>query len=203
VKRSRRPDDGPGPLFARAAEAREEPVADKPVSDIVREGLDALFIGINPGLMSARLGHHFANPSNGFWRLLFESGLTSKRLTPERERELLDEGLGLTNVVDRETPGVAELTRADMENGRRKLAEVIARYRPAAVVFIGITGYRAFLGKAAGAILCGEQEARIGGARVFVLPNPSGRNAHFSYAEMLELYRGVARALKGGAGGAS
>lgn len=174
----------------RAVTAREQPV-----SDLVKEGLDALFIGINPGLMSARLGHHFANPANGFWRLLFESGLTSKRLTPERERELLDEGLGLTNVVDRETPGVAELTRADMERGRRKLAQVITRYRPAAVVFIGITGYRAFTGNASGPILCGEQEARIEGARVFVLPNPSGRNAHFSYGEMLELYRGVARAL--------
>jgi TDG/mug DNA glycosylase family protein len=170
----------------------------KPLPDLVAEGLRALFVGINPGLLSARVGHHFANPANGFWRLMHESGLTEERLTPDRDHELLREGLGLTNLVDRETPGVAQLTGDDLARGRENLTRIIARIRPGAVVFVGVTGYRAFARRASGPVHCGAQSERIHGARVFVVPNPSGRNAHFTYPQMLEHFRAVARALRGG-----
>ena len=164
--------------------------------DILALDLDALFIGINPGILSAQRGHNFANPANAFWRLLHESGLVPVRLVPEEELRLLDHGLGLTNLVARATRGVMDLGREDYEAGRRILAAKIRKYRPRMVVFVGITVCRSYFDKrAAEPIPCGEQEETICGARVFVVPNPSGRNAHFSYAEMLAHYRAVARAL--------
>jgi TDG/mug DNA glycosylase family protein len=164
--------------------------------DILKSGLAALFVGINPGLMSARLGHNFANPANGFWRLMHESGLLPRRLRPEEEMALLDHGLGLTNLVGRETRGVMDLSREEMEGGRRALLAKIRKCQPLVVVFVGITVYRSFFGKKPGEpVACGEQAERIDGARVFVVPNPSGRNAHFSHAQMLEHFRAVALAL--------
>lgn len=167
----------------------------QPVPDVAREGLDVLFVGINPGLVSAREGHHFANPANGFWRLLHESGFTARRLAPAEERLLLDAGLGITNLVARETPGVAELTKEDVAKGRVALARKIARLSPKAVVFVGLTAYRMFRALRTEPVACGEQHDRIAGARVFVVPNPSGRNAHFRYEEMLAAFREVASAL--------
>jgi TDG/mug DNA glycosylase family protein len=127
---------------------------------------------------------------------MHESGLLPRRLAPAEEMELLRHGLGLTNLVARETRGVMDLSRDDFEKGKKALAAKIRQYRPSSVVFVGVTVYRNFTGKkAAEAIACGEQPERIEGARVFVVPNPSGRNAHFSYAQMLEHFRTVARAL--------
>jgi double-stranded uracil-DNA glycosylase len=179
---------------------------DGPVADVIAPGLDALFVGINPGFASARAGHHFANPANPFWRLLHESGLVARRLTPVEERALLDHGLGLTNLVPRATGGVADLTRDDLERGRQALVRKIQRYRPRAVVFVGLTAYAAFERRrrprtitpsqvARRRIRCGEQPDRFAGARVFVVPNPSGRNAHFTRLEMRAAFRRVARAL--------
>ncbi|MRG92749.1 mismatch-specific DNA-glycosylase [Polyangium spumosum] len=164
--------------------------------DILAPGLDALFIGINPGLLSAQKGHNFANPANAFWRLLYESGLVPSRIVPEEEHRLLDHGLGLTNLCARATRGVMDLGREDYEAGRRILTTKIHQIRPRMVVFVGITVCRSYFAKKASEpIPCGEQKEQLLGARVFVVPNPSGRNAHFSYAEMLEHYRVVARAL--------
>lgn len=164
--------------------------------EILAPGLDALFVGINPGLLSARVGHNFANPGNGFWRLMHESGLLPRRLSPSEEAELVTHGLGLTNLVGRATRGVMDLGPDDYEVGRRQLAEKIEALSPRSVVFVGITVYRSFLDKKASErVVCGEAPERISGARVFVVPNPSGRNAHFSYADMLEHFRTVARAL--------
>lgn len=162
--------------------------------DIVAPELDALFVGINPGLVSARAAHNFANPSNGFWRLLHQSGFVPRLLAPHEEAELLRYGLGLTNLVDRVTPGVADLKADDLERGRASLAARLARLRPRAVVFVGVTAYRAFA-RRRGPIVCGEQVASIEGARVFVLPNPSGRNAHYTHDEMLALFREAAHVL--------
>jgi TDG/mug DNA glycosylase family protein len=162
--------------------------------DLLAPGLDAIFVGINPGLLSARVGHNFANPANGFWRLMHESGLVPRRLAPEEEGELLGFGLGLTNLAARPTAGVADLGRDDLERGRARLARRLARLRPRAVVFVGLTAYRAFARKT-GAIACGEQAETVAGARVFVVPNPSGRNAHYRYEQMLDAFRLVARAL--------
>ena len=177
-----------------------------PVADVIAPGLEALFVGINPGHASARAGHHFANPANPFWSLLHESGLLGRRLTPAEERVLLDHGLGITNLVARATGGVADLTRDDLERGREALARKIRRYRPRAVVFVGLTAYAAFERRrraratprspmARRRARCGEQPDRFAGARVFVVPNPSGRNAHFTRLEMRAAFRAVARAL--------
>jgi TDG/mug DNA glycosylase family protein len=193
-----------------------------PVPDVIAPGLDALFVGINPGFASARAGHHFANPANPFWRLLHESGLADGRLAPAEERALLDQGLGITNLVARATAGVADLTRDDLERGRQALVRKIRRYRPRAVVFVGLTAYAAFERRsrartdpprqqtssapaseaneartalARRRVACGERPDRFASARVFVVPNPSGRNAHFTPLEMLAAFRAVARAL--------
>jgi len=171
------------------------------VPDVLAPGLDVLFVGINPGLVSAREGHHFANPANGFWRLLHESGFTSRRLAPQEDGELPKERLGLTNLVARETRGVSDLTREDLERGAAALARKIERYRPRAVVFVGLTAYGPFLRwwrrhrddlPRAERTACGEQPMRLGEARVFVLPNPSGRNAHFTYPQMLAHFTAAA-----------
>jgi TDG/mug DNA glycosylase family protein len=196
----------PQPALSKGVDFPDQPTVEAPNStmpprkqatpDILAPGLEALFVGINPGLLSARVGHNFANPANGFWRLMHESGLVPRRLAPTEEMELLRHGLGLTNLVARETRGVMDLSRDEFEAGKEVLAAKIRKYRPAAVVFVGVTVYRAFAGKKpAATIACGEQPERIEGARVFVVPNPSGRNAHFSYAQMLEHFRTVARAL--------
>ena len=170
------------------------------VPDLIAPGLDVLFVGINPGLASARAGHHFANPANPFWRLLHESGFVESRLAPAEGRRLLEVGLGITNLVARESAGVADLTRPDFERGRAVLLRKIARYQPRALVFVGLTAYAEFrnagLPRAKARVLCGEQPERLSGARVFVVPNPSGRNAHFTYAQMRAAFRGVVRALR-------
>lgn len=164
--------------------------------DILAPGLEALFVGANPGLMSARKGHNFANPGNAFWKLMHESGLVPKRLLPEEEMELLRYGIGLTNLVSRPTRGVMDLRPSDYAAGRRALTAKIRRYEPLRVVFVGVTVCRNFLDKKQSApIACGELAEPIHGARVFVVPNPSGRNAHFSYAQMLEAFRFVAMAM--------
>jgi TDG/mug DNA glycosylase family protein len=166
-----------------------------PLPDVIAPDLRVLFVGINPGFASARAGHHFANPANGFWRLMHESGFTERRMAPSEAPELLRSGIGFTNVVARVTAGVKDLTREDFAEGRRVLAGKIARFRPRAVVFVGVTAYRAFRGDNA-VIVCGEQSERIADARVFVVPNPSGRNAHYPYAEMLRLFTGAAKTLQ-------
>ena len=164
--------------------------------DILAPKLDALFVGANPGLVSAQKGHNFANPGNGFWRLMHESGLVPKRLLPEEELSLLHYGLGLTNLVARPTRGVMDLGPDDYATGRKQLAAKIRKYKPQRVVFVGITVCRNYFDKKASeAIVCGELGECIFDARVFVVPNPSGRNAHFSYAEMLSAFQFVAQAM--------
>jgi double-stranded uracil-DNA glycosylase len=164
--------------------------------DILAAHLEALFVGANPGLLSAQKGHNFANPANAFWRLMHESGLVPKRLVPEEEMELLTYGIGLTNLVARPTRGVMDLNLDDYAAGRKQLAAKIRKYEPQRVVFVGITVCRNFFDKKPSApIGCGEFDERIHGAHVFVVPNPSGRNAHFSYAQMLDAYRFVAQAM--------
>jgi TDG/mug DNA glycosylase family protein len=170
----------------------------RPLRDVAGPGLDVLFVGINPGVMSARAGHHFANPANGFWPLLHDAGFTPRRLRPEEDHTLLDHRLGVTNLVARTTAGVADLERQEMIAGAAVLARKVRRWRPRAVVFVGLTAYDAFRrwrGDRPRRVACGEQPEALEGARVFVVPNPSGRNAHFTYREMKAIYRRVARAV--------
>jgi TDG/mug DNA glycosylase family protein len=154
-------------------------------------------VGINPSLESARVGHHFAGPGNPFYRLLHAAGLVPEPLTFVDDVRLPERGLALTNVAERATREASELTPADYARGRRRLARTIARIRPALVAFVGVTAYRRFVGPSArgGA---GPKPERIAGATVFVVPNPSGRNAAYpGFADKLVWYRGLARRAGG------
>jgi TDG/mug DNA glycosylase family protein len=164
------------------------------VPDVAADGLRVLFVGINPDPISARVGHHFANPVNRFWRLLHESGFTRRRIQPEEERELLSLGIGVTNLVPRTTHSASELSRADFERGRRALMHKLARWQPRAVIFVGVTAWRAF--QDGGRVDFGEQPYSLLASHVFVLPHPSGRNARLAYAEMLRLWIAVSSELK-------
>ena len=137
-----------------------------------------LFVGINPSLRSAEVGHHFASPGNPFWRLLYAARLIPAALTYRDDVRLPSYGLALTNIVPRATRAASELTRAEYAAGRARLARSIARVKPRTVAFVGVTVYRAFFGAAATAG-AGAKPQRIGAARVFVLPNPSGLNAAY------------------------
>jgi TDG/mug DNA glycosylase family protein len=148
------------------------------IKDIVAPELRALFVGINPGLRSAALGHNFAGPGNPFWRLLYAARLIDRPLGFAEERALVDYGLGITNLCARPSRSAAELSRAERAAGARALERRVVRLRPRAVVFVGLTIYQQLFGRQAtrGA---GAKPQRFGGAPVFVVPNPSGLNASF------------------------
>lgn len=160
-----------------------------PLRDCIKPGVQVLFVGINPGIRSAATGHHFAGFSNRFWKLLFESGLVPERIGYEDDRRLPQWGFGITNIVARPTPGIDTLQRQEFVAGRATLIRKIRRYRPRIVALVGVTVFRAMFPDHRGLVTPGPQTQTLAGARVFVLPNPSGRNANFSFAEMLEAYR--------------
>jgi double-stranded uracil-DNA glycosylase len=173
--------------------ADQDALASRRLPDIVTPGLRVLFVGINPGLRSALLGHHFAGYSNRFWKLLHEATLVPVPLTFEDDRRLPEWGYGLTNLVARPTAGLADLSREELLRGRAGLMRTLRRWQPRVVALVGITVYRAvFPAAAAGVATVGDAPERLGGSRVVVLPNPSGRNAHYPYPRMLEAYRALA-----------
>ncbi len=152
-----------------------------------------LFVGINPGIRSAQIGHHFAGYSNRFWKLLYDARLVPEPLRAEDDDCLPDWGLGLTNVVPRPTPGMDSLLPSEYAAGLKGLRRKVRRFRPAIVAFVGVTLYRQVAGPKSGLVACGPRPEPFEGAEVFVLPNPSGRNANFSYTEMLRYFRALAR----------
>ena len=154
-----------------------------------------LFVGINPGVRSSLTGHHFAGYSNRFWKLLYEARVVPVPMTAEQDVKLPSWGYGVTNLVRRPTPGIGELSRAEYEGGRRRLLAKIRRLKPLVVVLVGVTLHRMLFPKSRGALTLGLQAEVLCGARVFLLPNPSGRNANYSYAEMLTAFRRLARYL--------
>jgi TDG/mug DNA glycosylase family protein len=155
-----------------------------------------LFVGINPGVRSALTGHHFAGFSNRFWKLLFESRIVPESIGYADDRRLPEWGFGITNVVPRATPGIDSLRPEEYAAGRRALRRKVRRWRPEIVAFVGVTVFRALCQPAPGLpVTLGLQRERFEDTRVVVLPNPSGRNANFSYAEMLEAFKGLARLL--------
>ena len=164
-----------------------------PLRDRIKPGVRVLFVGINPGIRSALTGHHFAGFSNRFWPLLFESGLVPERITFEHDDRLSEFGYGITNIVPRPTPGIDTLTPLEFVDGRVRLRRKIRRFQPAIVAMVGVTVFRAMFPGRKGAVVLGLQPERIGSSEVFVLPNPSGRNANFSYAEMLKAFRALKR----------
>ena len=152
-----------------------------------------LFVGINPSLHSARAGHHFAGPGNPFWRLLHAAGILPEPMTFADDVRLPRLGLALTNIAERATREAAELTPRDYARGRAQLARTIARIQPRVVAFVGRTAYREFVGPSASPGP-GAKPERIAGAAVFVVPNPSGRNAAFpGFADKLLWYRRLRR----------
>ena len=160
--------------------------------DRIRPGVRVLLVGINPGVRSALTGHHFAGYSNRFWKLLSDSGLTPTRLTYQDDVRLPEWGLGITNLIARPSPGIDALSPAEYIEGWTILDRKLRRYRPKAVAFVGVTLYRAILpllaSATAGPNVVGAQPVTVHGARIFVLPNPSGRNANFTYPEMLQAF---------------
>jgi TDG/mug DNA glycosylase family protein len=161
--------------------------AGRTVPDVIARGLKVLFCGINPGLYTAAVGHHFARPGNRFWPALHGAGFTDRLLSPFEERELLKAGCGITNLVARATASAAELSDAEYVEGRRRLEAKVRRYRPDRLAVLGVGAYRAGFGAPDAAV--GRQAERIGGARVWVLPNPSGLNANYRMADFIRLFR--------------
>ena len=167
-----------------------------PLRDRIRPGVRVLFVGINPGIRSSLTGHHFAGFSNRFWKLLYESRLVPEPIGHEDDDRLPEWGYGVTNIVARPTPGIDTLRPEEYVEGRVRLRRKVTRYAPAVVAVVGVTVFRALFPERKGAVTLGRQTERIGGATVFVLPNPSGRNANFTYVEMLAAYRSLARYLR-------
>jgi len=155
-----------------------------------------LFVGINPGIRSALTGHHFAGFSNRFWKLLYESRLVPEPIGYADDSRLPEWGFGVTNIVARATPGIDTLEPHEYAAGRAILRRKILRYRPQVTAMVGVTVYRAMFPDRKGAVVLGVQPETIGDSLVFVLPNPSGRNANFTYAEMLASYRALRRLLR-------
>lgn len=160
--------------------------AGKTLPDVIAPNLRVLFCGINPGLYTAAVGHHFARPGNRFWPALQMSGFTPRLVSPFEERELLQSGIGISNVVPHAAATAAELTRDDFIAGGRRLAAKVKRYQPRIVAILGVGAYRQAFAKPKAQI--GEQTERIHDARVWVLPNPSGLNANYQLPEIIRLF---------------
>jgi TDG/mug DNA glycosylase family protein len=170
--------------------------AGRTVPDLIRPGLKVLFCGINPGLYSAATGHHFARPGNRFWPALHAAGFTSRRLHPWEEELLLEDGLGITNLVARATASAAELKGAELRAGRRRLERKVLRYAPRWVAVVGIGAYRTAFERPKA--VAGRQSDRIATAGVWVLPNPSGLNANHQLGELARMFRALRSAAKAG-----
>lgn len=163
---------------------------------IVGPGLRVLFVGINPSLRSAEVGHHFARPGNRFWPTLHAAGYTPRRLRPDEDLELPAHGVGVTNLAFRPTREAAELTREELRAGAAELERTVREHQPRLVAVVGLTAYRTAFGRPGAAM--GLQGDRIAGRPVWVLPNPSGLNAHYKPADFARLYaeaRAYAEAL--------
>ena len=167
--------------------------AGKTVPDLITRGLRLLFCGINPGLYSAATGHHFARPGNRFWPTLFNAGFTDRLLAPSEERELLNRGYGITNLVERATASASELSNEEFLSGARILEKKIHHFKPKYVAILGVGAYRiAFRHPKA---VIGPQDEPLGGALVWTLPSPSGLNANYQLDDLARLFIKLREAL--------
>jgi TDG/mug DNA glycosylase family protein len=171
-----------------------EAARSRTIPDVIAPGLRVLFSGINPGLVSALTGHHFARPGNRFWPALHRSGFTPRQLLPAEQDELLGLGLGITNVAARATARADELSRAEIIEGGRLLGEKVRRFAPEWLAVLGVTAYRTAFEEPKAVI--GPQQRTFGETRVWVLPNPSGLNAHYSPAALAEEFGRLREALR-------
>lgn len=160
---------------------------DRVVPDVVADGLALLVCGINPGLWTAWAGHHFARPGNRFWTALHRAGITPRVLRPDQERELLELGVGITNMVPRTTPAASELRRDEIVAGGARLTRLVGRRRPGAVAVLGAGAYRTAFGDPRAPL--GRQSRPLAGAPVWVVPNPSGLQARYGVDEIAALLR--------------
>jgi TDG/mug DNA glycosylase family protein len=162
------------------------PAGPKPLPDIVAPGLSVLFCGINPGLKSAEVGHNFARPGNRFWPALHGAGFTPRLLRPDEDGELPRYGLGITNLVSRPSAAAAELSAAELRAGARELEALVAAYRPRIVAVVGLGAWRVAFRRPGAQV--GLQEDTIAGVPVWLLPNPSGLNAHHQLPALIALF---------------
>jgi TDG/mug DNA glycosylase family protein len=156
------------------------------LGDLIAPGLKVLFCGINPGLVSAETGHHFARPGNRFWPALHLAGFTPRQLKPAEQAELLPLGLGITNVVDRPSAKADELTKAEFLAGGENLVKKVLEYQPTWLAVVGVTAYRDAFGERKAVM--GRQERTIGRTQIWTLPNPSGLNAHYTLPKLAAAY---------------
>jgi double-stranded uracil-DNA glycosylase len=166
------------------------------IPDVLGPDLDVVFVGINPGLWSGAVGHHFARPGNRFWKALYGSGFTDRLLSPFEDASLLDANLGLTNLVARTTARANELSADEIRRGAVELEERLAPLRPRFVAVLGVGAYRTGFGRR-DAALGPQKEHDLGGSRLWVLPNPSGLNAHHQLDDLTERFRALRDAARG------
>jgi TDG/mug DNA glycosylase family protein len=166
----------------------------KTVPDVIAPRLRVLFCGINPGLYSGATGHHFARPGNRFWSTLYRAGFTERLLAPSEERALLQYKLGVTNLVARTTAAADELTKLELTKGRRRLLVKIKRYQPRIVAVLGVGAFRTAFGRPKATI--GLQQKLLGSTAIWVLPNPSGLNAHYQMPELVRIFRALRKAAE-------
>jgi len=167
----------------------------KTLPDVIAGELQVLFCGINPGLYTAAVGHHFARPGNRFWPALHKGGFTNRLFSPFEEHELLDLGYGITNLVARATASAAELAKEEYVGGAQILEKKVMRYRPRWVAFIGIGAYRAAFNRPTATV--GEQTERIHDASVWTLPSTSGLNANYRPDDLARLFSELRQAVRG------
>ena len=165
------------------------------VPDIIAPDLHVLFCGINPSLYSAAVGHHFARPGNRFWPTLYGAGFTERLLAPSEDGELLKFGYGLTNIVERATARADELGAEELVTGQQRLAVKVQDYQPRFLAILGISAYRTAFNCPKAVI--GQQDKSLQGAVIWVLPNPSGLNAHYQLEDLKRVYRELLVAITG------
>jgi TDG/mug DNA glycosylase family protein len=182
-------------VVARPSPADLAAAAGRSIPDVVAPGLSVLFCGINPGLWSAATGRHFARPGNRFWPALHRSGFTPRELRPDEQDDLLGYGLGITNLVARGSARADDLTPAELAAGGRMLVRKIRRLRPTWLAVLGVGAYRSAFGHRSAAV--GSRDERLGGARVWVLPNPSGLNAHYTLDRIVVAFAELRAAVDG------
>jgi TDG/mug DNA glycosylase family protein len=170
----------------RPTKEQVQAAADRPVADVIGPRLAVLFCGINPGLYSGAVGHHFARPGNRFWRALEGAGFTDRLLSPFEEAELLGFSLGITNFVNRATATAAGVDAEELVRGARGLRRKVARFEPRYVAVLGLSAYRTAFARPQASI--GLQEEELGPSRLWLLPNPSGLNAHYQMPALIEAF---------------
>jgi TDG/mug DNA glycosylase family protein len=172
--------------------AQVEAARDTTLPDLIGPGLRVVFCGINPGLYTAAIGHHFGRPGNRFWKVLHLAGFTERQVSPFDERDLLGMGIGITNLVQRATAAASELTPRELRAGVARVEQLACAYAPRYVAFLGMLAYRGATGRRGAGM--GLQPERMGESGLWLLPNPSGLQARYQLPELVELFAELRRA---------